>query len=220
MKLIKVASSVVNQKPLDWDNNKLNIINVIKDAKKNDATIVLLPEMSITGYGCEDAFLSTGVHKMAWDSLVEILPHTKGIIASIGLPVLYQNAVFSCAALLVDGKISGFIAKQNLAGDGIHYEPRWFKPWTAGVISNINVNGKKYPIGDIVFNVGGVKIGFEICEDAWVANRPGSVQALEGVDIILNPSASHFAFDKLETRKRFVIEGSRAFNVSYIYGIA
>ncbi len=217
MKLIKVASSILNQKPLDWDNNKLNIINAINEAKENNATIVLLPEMSITGYGCEDAFLSTGVHKIAWDSLLDILPYTKGIITSVGLPILYKNAVFSCAALLADGEIIGFVAKQNLAGDGIHYEPRWFKPWPAGVISNINVKGQKYPIGDIVFNVGGVKIGFEICEDAWVANRPGSIQALEGVDIILNPSASHFAFDKLQTRKRFVIEGSRAFNVSYIY---
>jgi len=217
MKLIKVAATVLNQKPMDWDNNKKNIIDTIIEAKKNEVTIVLLPEMSVTGYGCEDAFLSTGLHKFAWDSLIEILPYTKGLIVSVGLPIMYHNAVFSCACLMIDGKISGFVAKQNLAGDGIHYEPRWFKPWPAGIVSHINVKGQKYPIGDIVFNAGGVKIGFEICEDAWVANRPGSVQALEGVDIILNPSASHFAFDKLKTRKRFVIEGSRAFNVSYIY---
>ncbi len=217
MKLIKVAASVLNQKPMDWDNNKKNIINAIKEAKKNEATIILLPEMSVTGYGCEDAFLSTGLHEMALDMLQDILPYTKGVIVSVGLPVMYQNAVFSCACLMVDGKINGFVAKQNLAGDGIHYEPRWFKPWPAGVVSKVNINGENYPIGDIVFNIGGVKIGFEICEDAWVANRPGSVQALEGVDIILNPSASHFAFEKLKTRERFVIEGSRAFNVSYLY---
>lgn len=38
-----------------------------------------------------------------------------------------------------------------------------------------------------------------------------------GVDIILNPSASHFAFGKHEVRKRFVLEGSRSFGVSYVY---
>src|SRR3712207_8304911 len=32
-----------------------------------------------------------------------------------------------------------------------------------------------------------------------------------------NPSASHFAFNKMEIRKRFVLEGSRAYGVSYIY---
>jgi NAD+ synthase (glutamine-hydrolysing) len=75
----------------------------------------------------------------------------------------------------------------------------------------------EYPLGDIYFDCGGVRIGFEICEDAWVANRPGSGLSLEGVDIILNPSASHFAFGKDDIRERFVLEGSRAFGVSYIY---
>ena len=62
-----------------------------------------------------------------------------------------------------------------------------------------------------------MRIGFEICEDAWVADRPGGKLARHGVDLILNPSASHFAFGKHEIRKRFVTEGSRAFNVGYVY---
>ncbi|MEO8353879.1 MAG: NAD(+) synthase, partial [Chthoniobacteraceae bacterium] len=64
---------------------------------------------------------------------------------------------------------------------------------------------------------GGVRIGFEICEDAWVANRPGGELARRSVDLLLNPSASHFAFGKIEVRRRFVTEGSRAFGVTYIY---
>ena len=62
-----------------------------------------------------------------------------------------------------------------------------------------------------------MKIGFEICEDAWVANRPGGELSLRGVDVILNPSASHFAFGKIDVRERFVLEGSRAFGVHYVY---
>ncbi|HNM24783.1 MAG TPA: TolC family protein, partial [Saprospiraceae bacterium] len=73
------------------------------------------------------------------------------------------------------------------------------------------------PIGDLLFEVGGVRIGFEICEDAWVADRPGIALARHGVDVLLNPSASHFAFGKLDVRKRFVVEGSRAFSASYVY---
>jgi len=60
-------------------------------------------------------------------------------------------------------------------------------------------------------------MGFEICEDAWVAERPGAVLSLRGADLVLNPSASHFAFEKHEVRKRFVTEGSRAFGVTYVY---
>ena len=109
------------------------------------------------------------------------------------------------------------MAKRFLCGDGLHYEPRWFKPWPAEVRDTIRVAGREYPIGDLVFDCGGVKIGFEICEDAWVAGRPGSGMAPQAVDIILNPSASHFAFGKLDVRKRLVTEGSRAFHVGYIY---
>lgn len=217
MKLIKVAAGVLNQTPLDWDKNKANIIRAIEMARVDSVSILCLPEMCITGYGCEDAFHSPGVADTAWKILHEILPHTPNIIISVGLPIIYNNGIYNCAGLIADEKILGFVAKQYLAGDGIHYEPRWFKPWPNDVSQSLIRDGKAYPIGDIYFEVGGIKIGFEICEDAWVARRPGSDLALKGVDVILNPSASHFAFAKHHTRQRFVIEGSRSFGVSYIY---
>ena len=80
---------------------------------------------------------------------------------------------------MADARILGLVAKRFLAGDGIHYEPRWFKPWPAGARDEfIAPDGDVFPIGDLHFEVGGVRLGFEICEDAWVANRPGA--ALEG----------------------------------------
>jgi predicted amidohydrolase len=36
-------------------------------------------------------------------------------------------------------------------------------------------DGRRWPIGDVLFDVGDVRIGFEICEDAWVANRPAPI---------------------------------------------
>jgi NAD+ synthase (glutamine-hydrolysing) len=62
-----------------------------------------------------------------------------------------------------------------------------------------------------------VRIGFEICEDAWIAQRPGAHLSRAAVDVIMNPSASHFAFGKYEIRRRLVLEGARAFGVSYVY---
>jgi NAD+ synthase (glutamine-hydrolysing) len=217
MKLLKLAAAVLNTTPLDWNGNRDRILAAVAAAKSQNVAILCLPEMCISGYGCEDAFHSPGTAETAWRILRdEILPATRGLVVSVGLPVMYQNALFNCAALLADGQLLGFVAKRFLAGDGIHYEPRWFKPWPTGVVGSIDLDAS-YPIGDIYFNVAGVKIGFEICEDAWVAKRPGGALALEGVDVILNPSASHFAFGKIETRKRFVIEGSRAFGVTYVY---
>ena len=218
MKLIHVAAAALNQTPLDWLHNTKNIRQAIESAREQGVSLLCLPELCITGYGCEDAFLSANTHQRAWAILNELLPATRGMVVTFGVPVMYHNGLFNCAALAVDGKLVGLVAKQFLAGDGIHYEPRWFKPWPAGVHDEFTtIDGTKIPIGDIHFDVGDIQIGFEICEDAWVANRPGALLALHGVDVILNPSASHFAFDKLEVRKRFVLEGSRAFGVSYVY---
>ncbi len=217
MKLLKIAAGVLNQTPLDWDGNRARIEQAIDMARAARASVLCLPEMCISGYGCEDAFLSPGVQRMAWQVLHELLARTAGMVVSLGLPLFHNNALFNAACLVVDGRIAGFVAKRFLAGDGIHYEPRWFKPWPADRRTDFTVDGQSYPLGDVYFDVGGVKFGFEICEDAWVANRPGAELARRGVDVILNPSASHFAFGKIDVRMRFVLEGSRAFGVSYVY---
>ena len=217
MKLIKVGAAVLNQTPLAWDGNKRNILAAIDAARAEQVSVLCLPEMCIPGYGCEDAYHSPGMQATSLTVLCEIAPATANMIVCIGLPLYYEKALYNAAALVVDGTVVGFVAKKFLAGDGIHYEPRWFKAWPSGHQGEVEVAGVDVPVGDLYFDCGGVKIGFEICEDAWVANRPGSELALRGVDMILNPSASHFAFDKFAVRQRFCVEGSRAFGVSYVY---
>ncbi len=217
MKYLKVGAAVLNQTPLDWIGNQRRIEAAIKAAKAQKISVLCLPELCISGYGCEDMFLAPATLVQSQRTLFELAPQTEGIIVAVGLPLSYQNRVYNTVCLLVNGQICGFVAKRFLAGDGIHYEPRWFQAWPEDSHVEIELKGQRYPIGDIYFNCGGVRIGFEICEEAWVANRPGIKLAQRGVDIILNPSASHFAFDKHAVRKRFVLEGSRAFSVSYIY---
>lgn len=217
MKRIKVGAAIVNQTPLDWEGNARNISRAIATARDCGVSVLCLPELCITGYGCEDAFFSASVHQLAQEQLLALLPETKGMIVSFGLPVLYRNGLFNAACLAADGEIVGFVAKRYLAGEGIHYEPRWFKPWPRETWTRLKIDGRDYPIGDLCFDCGGCRIGFEICEDAWVATRPGAWLVTRGVDLILNPSASHFAFGKYEVRRRFVLEGSRAFDVSYVY---
>jgi NAD+ synthase (glutamine-hydrolysing) len=77
-------------------------------------------------------------------------------------------------------------------------------------------DGQSYPFGDVFFDFSGVRVGFEICEDAWVAQRRGALDG-HAMDIIVNPSASHFAFGKFEVRERLVLEGSRSMAVTYLY---
>ena len=63
MKLIKIAAGVLNQTPLDWVQNRQNILDAIEAAREQEVAVLCLPELCITGYGCEDAFHSSGVHK-------------------------------------------------------------------------------------------------------------------------------------------------------------
>ncbi|MBP6411364.1 MAG: NAD(+) synthase [Pseudarcicella sp.] len=217
MNLIKVAAGVVNQTPLAWELNKTNIINCIEEAKENDISLLCLPELSITGYGCEDMFYAPSTIESAIESLLDIVEHCSSISVCVGLPIQIRNHVYNAACLISNKQIRGFVCKKNLANNGIHYETRWFQPWPAAEKTELRIGEFSYPVGDLIFEIGGAKIGFEICEDAWVANRPGKDLYLQGCDIILNPSASHFSFFKSLTRERLVQEGSRAFGCAYIY---
>src|SRR5690242_5692494 len=122
MRLLTVGAAVLNQTPLDWERNKSNILAAIADARSAGVTLLCLPELCLCGYGCEDAFHSPGTRRMARQMLYDVLPETAGMIVSLGLPVLHQNALYNTACLIADGRILGFTAKQHLAGDGLHYE--------------------------------------------------------------------------------------------------
>lgn len=217
MKTLKVGAVSLNQIPLDWDHNRTNISHAIQNARREQVAILCCPELCITGYGCEDMFLSTATQEMALAVLHELVPLTENIIVSVGVPILFNHVLYNTACLMSNQKILGFVAKQNLANDGVHYESRWFKPWPAGVQLEIELQDKVYPIGDCIFDFKEFCLGFEICEDAWVANRTGLSLVERGVDIILNPSASHFALGKSAIRKRLIAEGARLCKTGYLY---
>ena len=213
---IKVATASLNQTPLDWAGNQRRIEAMLHQARAEGASLLVLPELCTTGYGCEDAFLGPDVAERAWSMLAELLPQTKGMVVSIGMPVRRRGGLYNTACVVANGSIAGFAAKEHLAGEGLHYEPRWFKPWPNHQVVGLERDGQSYPFGDVFFDFSGVRIGFEICEDAWVAQRRGALDG-HAMDIIVNPSASHFAFGRHEVRERLVLEGSRSMAVSYLY---
>jgi NAD+ synthase (glutamine-hydrolysing) len=113
----------------------------------------------------------------------------------------------------------GITCKQFLAKDGVHYEPRWFEPWPPDKVLNITRNNETIPVGDLIYELEGISVGFEICEDAWhKTQRPGYRLYGRGVDLILNPSASHFAMGKSELREyELVCEGTSKFQCAYVF---
>ncbi|MFT4741578.1 MAG: NAD+ synthase (glutamine-hydrolyzing), partial [Marivirga sp.] len=215
---MKIAGATVNQTPMDWSGNAANIVEATKKAKEEQVDLICFPELSICGYGCEDNFLSDWLWQYAFETLNNvILPETAGISICVGTPIKYKDKLYNAAIYIKDGEIQFIIPKQNLANDGVHYEPRWFTAWPSGVKSEVFINGRGYAFGDYIIEDLGEKIAFEICEDAWRTIRPGIKHAEKGVGIILNPSASHFALRKSETRQQLVIDSSKQFNCTYLY---
>ncbi len=217
MRTLKIGGATVNQTPLDWNGNTSNILMAIEQAKTLQVDILGLPELSITGYGCEDTFLSNWLSERAWEELEKIRPHCAGVTVCVGLPIRIGNTTYNGACVIDDTRILGIALKQNLARDGVHYEPRWFEAWQPEKVVMINRNNTSIPVGDLVFDVKGIKIGFEICEDAWRTIRPGSKLKERGVDLIINPSASHFAMQKSLLREELVKSSSEKFTCAYLF---
>ena len=66
MKLFNLAAAVLNQTPLDWGTSPANIRQAIAAAREAGVSLLCLPELCITGYGCEDAFTGANTHQRAW----------------------------------------------------------------------------------------------------------------------------------------------------------
>ncbi|NBW38520.1 MAG: NAD(+) synthase [Cytophagia bacterium] len=218
MRKLTLAGATLNQTPFDWKHNTANILQALEKARKNDVDLLCFAELTLTGYGCEDVFLSDWLAETAWQKLLEIREHCSNITVAIGLPIRINGKTYNGACLIHDKKILGITLKQNLPKDGVHYEPRWFEAWKAGEVISLERAGEKIQAGDLVYDVNGVRIAFEICEDAWVTtNRPGDRLCKQGVDIMLNPSASHFAMSKSTIREELIRSSSEKFNCTYLY---
>lgn len=214
---LTLAGAALNQTPLDWENNLQNIKEAINEAIGNNVDILLLPELCITGYGCEDLFLSPWLGEAAFKHLLEVKEWCAGITVCVGVHIWIGKEVYNTACVIRDKEIIGFTAKQFLAKDGLHYEPRWFTEWPANQVGEFEMLGQKYQIGDLIYEEQGVKYAFEICEDAWRPNRPAERHMAKGVQLILNPSASHFALSKTDVRYRLVVEASKKYQCAYVY---
>lgn len=218
MAAIKIAGASVNQTPLDWHGNLNRILHAIAEAKSKHVEILCFPELAITGYGSEDLFLSYWYPQKALSQLEKLIPHCSGITVAVGLPVRIQDKVYNTVAVIEDAELKGFVAKQFLAIDGVHYEFRWFTPWLAGEVIDLEVQGKMVPLGDLTFHHKNIHYGFEICEDAWrTTDRPGYRLRDRKVDLIFNPSASHFAMGKTIERRELIDFSSKTFDTYYCY---
>jgi NAD+ synthase (glutamine-hydrolysing) len=208
------SAATLNQLPLDWEGNRQRILNAIQQASSEGASLLCLPELCISGYGCEDQFLAPFTADKSWESLELIASEVSEMVTVVGLAIPFEGSLYNVSAILAKGKIQALIPKQFLADDGVHYEPRWFKAWPRGQRKTY----KGIPLGDYRLHFAGITLGIEICQDAWEGeSRPAYDLARRGVSVICNPTASHFAFGKAEIRKSLTLEGAKIINGAYLF---
>lgn len=217
-KELKLGGAALNQTPLDWAGNLRRIRQAIKEARHQGIGLLCLPELCLPGYGCEDLFLADWMYDTCEDFIAQLCPDTVGIAVTVGFPIRVEGRRYNAQALLSDGRLVGIALKHHLAGDGVYYEPRWFESWPLGRTVELTYAGQDVLAGHAVFRVGEKRVAFEICEDGWRGpERLAYFYQNKQVDILLNPSASHFMFGKERKRHHLAEQGSRIIGGAYVY---
>lgn len=222
---IRVAAATPDIKVADCDYNADRIIELIRQAAAEDVSIIVFPELCITGYTCGDLFLQKVLLDGAKKALVKIAKETADceVLAFVGLPLEVDGKLYNCAAALCKGEILGFVPKRNIPAYSEFYEIRHFTPWD-GNIRSVFIND-----GWVSFNadnrfscedIPDFTVGVEICEDLWVPEPPSGKHAAAGATIICNLSASDEVIGKGEYRRQLVKSQSARCVCGYIYADA
>lgn len=215
---IRVATATPVVHLGDIDKNISEILMLYRKAVTQHASVVVFPELCITGYSIGDLHHSREIINSALralEPLAHATVHTQTAMI-VGLPFRFNNALYNCTALLAQGEVKGFVPKINLPNYKEFYEKRWFQPWK-GEVCTAHYSGKDVPFGSLLFDIGGVRIGIEICEDVWVPEQPALDLVRRGAHIICNPSASPEMVTKSQYRKQLLSSTSARLACAYVY---
>ena len=208
--------------------NAQKIIENVKIAYKNNASLIVFPELSITGYTAGDLFLQKKLQISALEEVERIADETKnlGIIIVVGAPLATENALYNCAFILQNGKILAAIPKTFIPNYSEFYERRYFSPYSKKCPKTVFISKKNplVPFGtDIILcdsENSGFNLAVELCEDLWTANPPSVNACFSGATVIANLSASNEIIGKAEYRKNLVKMNSARTISAYIYANA
>ena len=219
---LRVASATPHIKVADCTGNSQKIIAMAKEAAENGASLVVFPELCITGYTCGDLFLQRALLNSAQENLKVIIKETKELdcVILVGLPVRANSGLYNCAAVICHGDLLGLVPKKYIPNYSEFYELRHFTP-AKDELTSIDFLGKQTYFGkDVIFQcleMPEFKFGVEICEDLWTAEPPSGKLALNGATIIANLSASDEVIGKADYRRMLVKSQSARLLSAYVY---
>ncbi|MBO5228405.1 MAG: NAD(+) synthase [Lachnospiraceae bacterium] len=206
----------------DCQTNTDYIIERINEALSLDAKLLVLPELCITAYTCEDLFSQSTLINAALESLKRVQAATLNtdMLVVVGLPFAHHSTLYNVAAVIHNGKLLGLVPKSSIPNHAEAYEGRHFAAGSKTVYI-VNVNGEEVPFGtNILFrckNIPDFILGVEICEDVWSPMPPSISHALNGATVIANLSASPEMAGKDKYRTDLIKNQSARIVSAYIY---
>ena len=218
---VKVAAATPLVKIADCHANAKAIDEMTAEAVERGASVVVFPELSLTGYTCGDLFLQSRIIEAGDEALAQLLATPRPIVSIIGMPIYYKNNLYNCAVVIANGKIEGIVPKSYIPNYSEFYESRWFTEGRDIRNAEITICGQRVRFGtDLLFSVHGVKFGVEICEDLWVPAPPSSDMALAGATLIFNLSATPEILGKHTYLRSLIKQQSARALCGYVYASA
>ena len=210
---IKVADCIFNTE---------QICSRIDKAYDAQVSVIVFPEMCITGYTCNDLFLQDTLLSDAQKSLATITEYTKGknMLTVVGLPFEYCNKLYNVAAVIKDGVILGLVPKKYIPNYNEFYERRQFTEGFDKAVKICVAGQQTYMGSRILFRCSDFEklvVGVEICEDLWTPLPPSVSHAMNGATLIVNPSASNETVGKEDYRRSLVTGQSARLVCAYAY---
>ena len=215
---IRIACAVPGVQPGNVEKNVADICGFLRQAEERKADVLLLPELSITGYSCGDLFAQDTLLRAAAEGLRKIVGFSAqypGILIAVGLPVRFRRMVYNCAAVVAAGELKGIVPKSYFFEE----ELRNFTMGGEIRDQEITLAGVTCPFGtDLLFELGeNTVVGVEICEDLFAPIPPSTLLALSGAEVILNLSASYDLAGKRKYRRGLVTRQSASARCIYAY---
>lgn len=219
---IKVAAAIPSVKVGDCNYNVSEIEKMIISAEGTGVEIIVFPELSITGYTCQDLFRQEQLIDAAEMSIMKLLDFSRqlDIISIVGAPVIVGGLLLNCAIVIQCGEVLGIIPKTFLPNYSEFYEKRWFASSQDLHPTDILYAGSKIHVTSqptIFHTYTGATFGIELCEDVWAPEPPSTQLTLAGADIIFNLSASDELIGKHVYLHSLLAQQSARTMCGYVY---
>ncbi len=165
---MRIAIAQINCTVGDLTGNAKKILDFTDQAKNKGASVVVTPELALSGYPPKDILLRGGFHLACMKTLNSLVKEINGISLLLGYPYFVNGCIYNAASLICNGKIVATYLKNNLLNDSVFVEPHYF-----------DTNSDS-----CIFSVEGIKCGVNISTDMW--NKSNIISAKEaGAEVLL-----------------------------------